>query len=452
MGEFIMKHYSHPSDMNYSRGDLPRVMIDSLNYDGRGVARMDGKTVFIDGALPGETVEYRYDNCHKNYDCCSHARILTISPDRVTPLCPHFGVCGGCDLQHMQPEAQIRAKQQILSEHLAHIGNLRPNYWLPPLTGPVFGYRRRARLGVRLVPKKGGVLVGFRERHRSYLAQLKTCPVLDNKISNLLPALRDLIASLSCPHRIPQIEFASGDTKSALVFRHLDSLDEQDEASLKAFGRSHEIQVYLQGSGPESAMALWPPSADDLSYRLDEFDVEIRFQPTDFVQINAFINRQMVNQVVRLLDLNGDEAVLDLFCGVGNFTLPIARRARRSLGVEANNSLIKRARNNATVNGITNAEFISADLYRTDGSAPWLDFHADRLLLDPPRSGAIAVIKRLNAPYPSRIIYVSCHPATLARDSDYLVHVLGYSLEAVGVIDMFPQTSHMESMAVFVST
>jgi 23S rRNA (uracil1939-C5)-methyltransferase len=450
MGEFAMKLQLRPSDTNRPRDDLPQVMIDSLNYDGRGVARMDGKTVFIDGALPGEIVEFQFVKRHKNYDSGGLAYILKTSPDRTTPPCPHFGVCGGCDLQHLKPDAQIRAKQQILSEHLAHIGKVQPDTWLSPLTGPAFGYRRRARLGVRLVPKKGGVVVGFRARRRSYLADLTTCPVLGNKISDLLPALRDLISSLSCPNRIPQLEFASGDAHAAFVFRHLVPLDEQDKARLKAFGHGHGIQIYLQDNGLDSATALWPSSPDDLAYRLDEFDVEIRFRPTDFVQINAPVNRQMVSQAIKLLDLNGDQAVLDLFCGVGNFTLPVAKRARRSLGVEADPGLIQRARSNAILNGITNANFIAADLYRADGSAPWLDFHADRLLLDPPRSGAMAAIKRLNPPYPSRIVYVSCHPATLARDSEYLVHVLGYRLAAAGIVDMFPQTSHMESMALFV--
>jgi len=445
-----MKLQLRPSDTNRPRDDLPQVMIDSLNYDGRGVARVDGKAVFIDGALPGEMVEFQFVKRHKNYDSGSLVYILKANPDRTTPPCPHFGVCGGCDLQHLVPQAQIRAKQLILSENLAHIGKVQPHTWLSPLTGPSFGYRRRARLGVRLVPKKGGVLVGFRERRRSYLADLSTCPVLGNGISDLLPALRELISCLSCPDRIPQIEVASGDAISALVFRHLVPLDDQDKALLKAFAHDHGIQIYLQDKGPDSATALWPSSPDDLSYRLDEYDVEIRFRPTDFVQINALVNRQMVSQAIRLLDLKGEQAVLDLFCGVGNFTLPVAKRARRSLGVEANQGLIQRARSNATLNGISNAEFMEADLYRADDSAPWLEFHADRLLLDPPRSGAMAAIKQLNPPYPSRIVYVSCQPATLARDSEYLVYVLGYRLAAAGIVDMFPQTSHIESMALFV--
>jgi len=424
--------------------------VESLNYDGRGVAHLDGKAIFIEGALPGEQVRFHYFNRRRNYDSGGLTEIIEASPDRVAPPCPHFGVCGGCDLQHLRPKAQVQAKQKVLADQLAHIGRVHPDAWLAPVSGPFLGYRRRARLGARLVPAKGGMLVGFRERHKSYLANLNTCLVLGPPIAALLPEIRALVGRLSCANRIPQIEIASGDSASALVFRHLVPLTEHDEDLLRAFGELHGIQIFRQGGGPDSIVALWPNEPEELNYRLPDFDIEIRFRPTDFVQINAVVNRQMVKQAIDLLDLGGEEQVLDLFCGLGNFTLPLARHARRVLGVDADAALIEGGRRNAWLNGIANVEYVAADLYREDGPAPWADFSADRLLLDPPRSGAMAVIKRLSAPLPSRIVYVSCYPATLARDSEYLVHVLGYRLAAAGVMDMFPQTSHVESMALFV--
>jgi 23S rRNA (uracil1939-C5)-methyltransferase len=431
-------------------GDNTTAMVESLGYDGRGVARLDGKTVFIEGALPGERVRFRYLSKHKNFDTGALVELLEASPNRVTPPCPHFGTCGGCDLQHLRPEVQIQAKQRILAEQFEHIGKVQPETWLEPITGLALGYRRRARLGARLVPERGGMHIGFRERRKSFLANLDTCLVLEPKIAGLLPELRTLVGGLSCAHRIPQIEVASGDNASALVFRHLLSLVERDEELLRDFGTRHDIQIYRQPHAPDSIVALWPDEPEELYYRLSEFNVEIRFRPTDFVQINNAVNQKMVGQAVRLLELKGDEQVLDLFCGLGNFTLPLARHAGRVLGVEADEPLIAGARRNARLNGIANADFMVANLYHEGGPAPWTDFRVDRLLLDPPRGGAIEAIKRLIEPLPSRIVYVSCHPATLARDSEYLVHALGYRLAAAGAMDMFPQTSHVESMALFV--
>ncbi|MGE5240161.1 MAG: 23S rRNA (uracil(1939)-C(5))-methyltransferase RlmD [Bacteroidota bacterium] len=422
----------------------------SLSHDGRGVARLDGKTVFIEGALPGERVRFRYFNKYKNYDSGGLVDILEASPDRVTPPCPHFGVCGGCDLQHLRAELQIQAKQRIVAEQLAHLGKVEPQNWLAPITGPALDYRRRARLGVRHVPSQGGVVIGFRERRRSFIANLDTCPVLDPKIVALLPALRAVIGALSRPDRIPQIEVAVGDADFALVFRHLVPFQDRDREQLRAFGERHGAQIYTQRGGPDSALILWPSEPRGLYYRLPEFDVDIRFQPTDFVQINSAVNRAMVSQAVRLLEPKSNEQVLDLFCGLGNFTLPLARHAGQVLGVEADGDLVQRARQNAQRHGMANVEFRSADLYQETTPASWGEFRPDKLLLDPPRSGAMEAIKALVEPLPSRIVYVSCYPATLARDSQYLVHVSGYRLEAAGVMDMFPQTSHVETMALFV--
>jgi 23S rRNA (uracil1939-C5)-methyltransferase len=430
--------------------ELATARIESLNHDGQGVARIDGKVVFIDGALPGETVRARIRRRHRRHDTADLIEIVSASPGRVTPRCPHFGVCGGCSLQHLAAAEQIREKQMILAGQLAHLGQVEPGTWLAPLAGPPFGYRRRARLGVRHVAKKGGVLVGFREKRSSYIAPLAECHTLLPEAARLLPGLKTLIASLSCSSRLPQVEVAAGDNALALVFRHLVELTAGDREALAAFGRQHDVQIWLQGGRPDDLVALWPAQPVLLRYTLAEQGVRFEFGPTDFVQVNAAINAQMVAQALRLLDPGPRDRVLDLFCGLGNFTLPLARRAGRVLGLEADAAALARARHNAVINDIHNAEFRTANL--RDGSSPelpWGDFACDKLLLDPPRTGAIEVIRRLSGPVPGRIVYVSCNPATLARDSHYLVHALGYRLAAAGVLDMFPQTSHVESMTLF---
>lgn len=436
-------------------GDTDVVQIESLNYDGRGVAHVARKTIFIDGALPGETVRFRYYNKRQKYDSGGAVEIITPSVERVEPACRYFGTCGGCSLQHMQARAQLSAKQQVLADNLRHIGRLEPVSWLAPIAGPEFGYRRRARLGVRLVPKKGGVLVGFRERRRSYITNLDGCLTLEPRVSDLLPHIRGVVARLSRPDRIPQIEVAVGDNAAALVFRHLESLTELDLTRLRAFGAEQDVQIFLQPGGLETVHALWPSSPPPLSYRLVEYGVTIEFAPTDFVQVNHAANHGLVHQAVSLLDPRPDDQVLDLFCGLGNFTFPLARRSRSVLGIEVDAGLLTRARRNAAINRIANVEFRQADLYLPRESSepeasPWQGYRFDKLLLDPPRAGAMEAIKRLWPDRgPSRIVYVSCYPATLARDADYLVRALGYRLTAAGVVDMFPQTSHVESMAVF---
>ncbi len=436
-------------------GDTAVAHIDSLDFEGNGVARVAGKAVFIQGALPGDEVRFRYHNKKKNYDTGGVVEILSPSADRVVPRCRHFGVCGGCSLQHLRPEAQLREKEQILRDNLAHIGKVRPAAWLPPLQGPVWGYRRKARLGVRLVPKKGGVLVGFREKRHSFITPLESCDVLDTRVSELLPELRVLVAGLSQPQRIPQIEVAVGDPVTplpclALVFRHLEPLTGEDLDRLRRFGEHHAAQIYLQPGGPDSVSLLWPQDAV-LAYRLPEEGIELQFRPVDFVQVNGAINRALVGRALELLEPGADEAVLDLFCGLGNFTLPLARHARRVLGIEGDAALVGQARANAKHNGITSAEFLAADLYSADGPTPWGGERFDKWLLDPPRTGAMEVVKRLPADGsgPGRIVYVSCNPGTLARDSEVLVHAKGYRLASAGVLDMFPHTSHVESMAVF---
>ena len=424
--------------------------VESLNYDARGVARIDGKATFIDGALPGETVRFRRLDLRRRHDSGVLVEVLRPSPDRIDAVCPHFGRCGGCSLQHLRPEAQITAKQRILADALQHIGRVQPESWLAPLAGPIWRYRRRARLGVRWVEKKGGVLVGFRERRRSLITPLDTCPVLDERAMILLPHLKRIVEALSCPHRIPQIELSAGDDALAMVFRHLVPLTERDRASLSRFAHDHGVHVLLQGGGVDSIEPLSPALPPALSYRIPDFDVELAFGPVDFVQVNSAMNRLMVSRALELLAPSANERVLDLFCGLGNFTLPLARRSARVLGIEVDEALVAAAGRNARQNAISNVEFRRADLYAEQQEAPWADFRADKLLLDPPRAGAMQVIKRLRPPLPARIVYVSCYASTLARDAAHLVTELGYEFKTAGVMDMFPHTSHVESIALFV--
>ncbi len=425
-----------------------RVTVESLSHDGRGVAHIDGKAVFIDGALPGEEVGFEYLTTRRKFD---EGRVSTIhrpSPDRVEPPCAHFGLCGGCSLQHMDPAAQIRAKQGVLLDNLGRIGDVVPGEVLPPLTGPVTGYRTRARLGVRHVIKKGRVLVGFREKRSAFLADLSRCEVLHPAAGRHITDLAALLQGMDAKARIPQIEVAISDDVTALVFRHLDPLNEFDLDRLRQFARNREMHIYLQPAGPDSMQLLWPASST-LHYRLEDEGVEIVFRPTDFTQVNPQINRQMVARVRQLLRVAPADRVLDLFCGLGNFTLPLARRVARVTGVEGEAGLVRRARENAVHNAIENADFHVADLEADNSLAGWARQAYDKVLLDPPRSGAAGMMDMLGRMRPGCIVYVSCHPGSLARDAGRLVNEFGYELKAAGVMDMFPHTAHVESIAVF---
>lgn len=425
--------------------------IDGLSHDGSGVGRdAEGKVVFVDLALPGERVLAQPLRRRRKFNGAIAVKILKASPDRVEPPCPHFGVCGGCNLQHLSSLAQIQFKQDQLREQLQFIGRVAPMEWLPPMTTATEGYRRKARLGVRLVPQKGGVLVGFRERRSSFLTGLNECRVLDTRFSSQLPALKELVESLSCADRIPQIEVAAGDKEAAIVLRHIEPLNKDDIDKLCAFGEASGLIVYLQPGGPDTIHAVWPRPVPVLSYRIPRFGLEMQFRPTDFTQVNADINQRMVAEAVDFLDLSEDDSVLDLFCGLGNFTLPIARTAGQVLGIEADEDLVRAAAANARSNGISNVSFRSADLYDEVSPEPWHGFVFNKLLLDPPRTGAIEVIKQLpEHGGPERIVYISCNPATLARDANVLVNAKGYNLVKAGVMDMFPHTGHVESIAVF---
>ena len=429
-------------------GPCERITVESLAHDGRGVAHRDGKAIFIDGALPDEEVAFEYLATHRKYDEGRVTDVLRTSPDRVEPKCPHFGVCGGCSLQHMAAAAQLGSKQQVLLDNLQHIGKVSPATLLEPLTGPVWGYRTKARLGVRHVIKKGRVLVGFREKRSTFLADLHGCEVLHPSVGRRIGEIAQLIDQLNARARIPQIEVAVAEPVTALVFRNLDPLDAADLERLAQFGVDTGIHIYLQPAGPESVQLLWP-NASTLSYRLPGQAVEIEFRPTDFTQINPVINGQIAARVLELLDLDDTHRVLELFCGLGNFTLPVARHAGEVAGVEGDAALVSRARENAQRNGLRNISFHTADLAERVTEAPWAGAAYDRVLLDPPRSGAAAAMDLLGNIRPERIVYISCHPGSLARDADRLVNEFGYRLQAAGVMDMFPHTAHVESMALF---
>ncbi|MGE0080010.1 MAG: 23S rRNA (uracil(1939)-C(5))-methyltransferase RlmD [Thiohalomonadaceae bacterium] len=425
-----------------------RVTVETLAHDGRGVARVNEKTVFIDGALPGEEVLFRYVATHRNYDEGAVAEVLSPSPDRVQPRCPHYGVCGGCSFQHLAPEQQIVAKQKVLMDDLRHIGKVTLGEVLPPLTGPHWGYRRKARLGVRFVMKKDKLLVGFREKHSNFLADLSRCETLHPSVGGRLAELGELVRSLEAYDHIPQIEVAVDDEQTALVFRHMVPLTEADRERLRAYAQAQDLRIFLQPGGTETIAPLWPEHIQ-LGYSLPAFDVSFRFEPSDFTQVNTDINRAMVERALDLLDLKPEERVLDLFCGLGNFTLPIARRAASVVGVEGSADLVKRARENAERNGIGNATFHAADLAADLSHASWWQGGFDKVLLDPPRSGAQETLAHLAKLKVGRIVYVSCNPATLARDAGVLVNEHGYVLEKAGVMDMFPHTAHVESIALF---
>jgi 23S rRNA (uracil1939-C5)-methyltransferase len=422
--------------------------IADLSHDGRGVARIDGKAVFVAGALPGERVRLRFTGKHRHYDEAAVEAVLRASPDRVEPRCAHFGICNGCALQHLAATAQIAAKQRVLLENFERIGKVQPRAVLPALTDAPWGYRRKARLGVKFVEKKGRVLVGFRESNGRYIADIRRCEVLHPAVGDRIADLATLIESLAASRTIPQIEVAAGDDLVALIFRHLQPLSDADREALKAFGQRHSLGIYLQPGGIDSVSALWPDDAR-LSFRLPAYDLDIEFQPLDFIQVNAGMNRRMIDHALQLLDPQPGDRVLDLFCGLGNFTLPIARRGADVVGVEGEAGLVRRAQANADRNQVGNARFHAADLAADQRAAAWAKADYNLMLLDPPRSGAVELLEYLPGRAVRRLVYVSCHPGSLARDAALLVERHGFNLAAAGVMDMFPHTAHVESIALF---
>jgi 23S rRNA (uracil1939-C5)-methyltransferase len=437
--------------------------VDALDLEAQGVARKsDGKVVFIEGALPGEIVTCSTGRSKNNWEQGVMTALRRESSQRVRPHCPHFGLhagaCGGCKMQHLHPMAQVAVKQRVLEDDLWHLAKVRPEQILRPIEGQAWGYRHRARLSVRHVAKKGTVLVGFHERKSRYVADMQVCPVLPERFSRLLMPLRELIGAMDQRDRLPQIELAIGDEVAALVLRHLEPLSQADLTRLRDFGAQHGVQWWLQPKGPDSVSRL-DDDGPELAYALPEFGVRMPFRPTDFTQVNAAINRVLVSRALGLLQVQRDERVIDWFCGLGNFSLPLATQAARVLGIEGSEALVQRARDNAALNGLAaKTHFEARDLFTLGATDLVAQGVAQKWLVDPPREGAFALAKALAelqaAPVagwtpPQRIVYVSCNPATLARDAGLLVHQAGFRCTHAGVVNMFPHTAHLESLAVF---
>ena len=458
-----MRKSRNKTRQNPADNPILNAIIESLDQEGRGVAHYDGKTVFIDGALPNEHVTYQSQRIKPSYEIANVVEVLQASEDRVTPKCPHFGLCGGCKLQHMDARAQLLAKQQMLEADLQHIGKVKAENMLPPLYGPTWGYRHKARLSVKYVQKKDRVLVGFNEKGTRFVADMNSCEVLVPEVSALIAPLQSMIFELSIRDKLPQIELAVGeaDVKNGreagnnqavivLILRIMDVLTDIDETLLKAFADDHKVQIWTQTKGPDTIKPYWPEAAPALAYSLPEFDLKYPFKPNEFTQVNPQINQQMVQSAMQLLQPKGTDKITDFFCGIGNFTLPIARSGASVLGLEGLANLVDRANESASLNKISNATFAVADLFKmTEDSLLSLGYF-DKWLIDPPRDGAYELIKAITkATAPMLIVYVSCNPATLARDAGVLVLEKGYKLVSAGVINMFPHTAHVESIALF---
>jgi 23S rRNA (uracil1939-C5)-methyltransferase len=425
--------------------------IESIDHEGVGVAHVDGKVTFIEGGITGERVAFARRRSRGNFDLGTVTEVISESSQRVRPRCAYFGTCGGCAMQHVDPAAQVAAKQRVLEDNLARIGKVAPEAVLAPIQGPAWGYRHRARLSVHYVAKKGGVLVGFHERKSSFVADIRSCEVLPPAVSRLIVPLREMFTTMALRERLPQVELAVGESVTILVLRHLEPVGEEDCAKLRTFADRHGIQWWFQPKGPETAHPFYPEDAPPLDYRLPEFGLAIGFRPTEFTQVNSAVNRALVKRAVDLLDPRPGERIGDLFCGLGNFTLAIAARGATVVGMEGAATLTARGEENARANGLQDlASFLAYDLYADAPGAMARLGPVDKLLIDPPRDGAMEICKALpDAGAPSRIVYVSCSPSTLSRDAGVLVNVKGYRLLAAGVVNMFPHTGHVESIAVF---
>ncbi|WP_058522770.1 23S rRNA (uracil(1939)-C(5))-methyltransferase RlmD [Legionella birminghamensis] len=430
---------------------LVTAVIEKFSHDGRGIARINGKTTFIDGALPEETVSFQYTRNKKDYDEGRLVEVITASAHRAKPRCDHYQLCGGCSLQHLDEKIQILEKQSLLLDMLQRIGHCQPDTILEPLSAGSWNYRNKARLSVRYVQKKQSTLVGFREKNNPrYITEISHCPVLHKKVDDNIQALRKLMDSLESPEKIAQIEVAAGDEEVALILRNLSPLSAQEEEQLRDFADVSGFIFYLQPGNSETVKRFYPESDDEfLHYELPDEGIHYQFHPTDFTQINPGLNRLMIGKALELLQLDKDDTVLDLFCGLGNFSLPIARRCRQVIGFEGSELMVRRASMNASLNQIDNVQFHAANLDEPNVLANFKLPTISKILIDPPRSGALEIMRQIDKLKPGRIVYVSCNPATLARDSDILVNQQGYHLKAAGVMDMFPHTSHVESIAMF---
>ena len=425
-----------------------QVKIDSLNHEGRGVTTVKNKKVFVRGALTDEVVDIQFTRNHKQYAEAKTVEVIEASAQRIAAQCQHFGTCGGCLLQHLPPELQIEHKQSVLADNFKHFGKVAPKTWLPPLTGPVWQYRHKARLSVKYVAAKEKIVIGFREIDGRFVTDMVSCPILHPAVGEKLPQLAKLIEATSIKIRIPQLEIAIGDTASAVIIRHLEPLTADDLMLIKDFAETHKLHIYLQPKGPNTIHKLWPNDGDErLSYQLTDLNLTYKFHPADFTQVNPAINAKMVSLTIKMLELTEDDHVLDLFCGLGNFSLAIAQQAGQVVGVEGDEEMVKRATENAALNQLDNCQFFAADLFDLSKDFAWKKTYT-KLLLDPPRTGAETVVKSIKSFGTPDIVYVSCNPATLARDAGILCQQ-GYTLEQAGIMDMFPHTGHVESIAVF---
>lgn len=432
------------------------VTIESVDYEGKGIARIDGKTVFIDGALAGEEVAIAITKRKPSFDKAKIIEILRPSPERVTPECPNFGMCGGCSMQHVSFAEQIRIKQQVLIDNLKHIGDVEASEIIPPIEGVPWGYRHRGRLSARYVAKKGGALVGFREKASPYVADMTECRILPKDVSDLIPVLRSLVTELSIKDRIPQIEVAVGSHVTIFVIRNMEALTAEDEQLIRSMVDNHStkeraVQIWLQPKGPETCYPLYPQEAPKLSYEIKRFTIEMPYYPSEFTQVNPYINEDMVGLAMDLLEPQANEVIADFFCGIGNFTLPIAKSAKQVVGIEGADALVKRAKQNADYNGLGDkVAYQVCNLFTIDEKWVTELGQFDKWLIDPPRDGAFELVQSITLQSaPKRIVYVSCNPATLARDAGVLVNTKGYKLVKAGIMNMFPHTSHVESIALF---
>ncbi|BCM24627.1 23S rRNA (uracil(1939)-C(5))-methyltransferase RlmD [Methyloradius palustris] len=443
---------NNSSNQNNSQPKI-NAEIESLDQEGRGVAHVEGKTIFIDGALPGEIVTYISTRKKSSYEFAHVDQIIKASNLRTTPKCKHFGQCGGCSIQHLEFSGQVAAKQRMLESNLKHIGKVKAEAILPPLYGPAWGYRHKARLRVKYVEKKQRVLVGFNEKATRFVADIQSCDVLVPSVSKLIMPLQELIIKLSLRDRIPQIEVAVGEHAIVLVLRIMDPLAPADEPLLRAFADEYQVQIWTQSKGPDTVMPFYPLDGAALSYSLPEYNLTYPFKPTEFTQVNPHINKVMLRRAMQLLKPNADERIADFFCGLGNFTLPIARSGAKVFGFEGSAALVSRAVESASLNDLhSEVSFSEADLFKITPESLNMLGYFDKWLIDPPRDGAMELVKALPEDHnmiPKAIVYVSCNPATLARDAGILVNEKGYVLKAAGVINMFPHTSHVESIALF---
>lgn len=431
------------------KNEVVELAITGLSHDGRGIGRIDDKVIFVHGALPNEKIKAKITHTSSKFNQAQTVEILARSPERIEPHCQHFGLCGGCQWQHVSQNLQIAHKQNLLAEQLAQ-AQVTVQSWLPPLVGPSEGYRYKARLAVKYVEKKQTVLVGFREQRSNKIAILEACSVLHPRVGSKIKALRQCIAELEIKSELPQIEVAVSQDEIALVFRHMVPIPLSDKNKLIAFCSAHGFSCYLQPDGVESVHCIWPQKAtNDLSYRLDDQNLQFKFHPLDFIQVNPQMNQQMINQALRLLSPNENDIILDLFCGLGNFSLSMAKEANHVVGIECAQKMVERAKSNAKLNQLDNVEFYAFDLTKPIHTESWAAYPYSVLILDPPRSGALEVVSNTQLCKTSRILYISCNPATFVRDAAILQNQHGYRLEQVGVMDMFTHTAHVETMGLF---